>query len=47
MNQIRKITEFIQKFDYIVKVAKAVLAGFDTFNDELNKSIKPIKNEKQ
>ena len=44
MNKIKMMVEFIQKFDYVIKIAKAAIAGFDTFNNELNKS---IVNEKK
>lgn len=46
MNKIKNLVEFVQKFDYIIKIAKAALAGFDTFTSELNKEINPKKDEK-
>jgi len=45
MNKIKSLVEFVQKFDYVIKIAKAVLAGFDKFTEELNKEINPVKNE--
>ncbi len=46
MNKIKNLVEFVQKFDYIIKIAKAALAGFDKFTEELNKEISPSKSEK-
>ena len=46
MKQIKNIIEVINKFEYIVKIGKALFAGFDTFNEELNKTVKNDEKEK-
>lgn len=39
MKQIQAIVDGIKKIEFIVKIAKAVLVGFDAFNAELQKSV--------
>lgn len=39
MKQIQKILDIINQFDYVVKIAKAALAGYDAFNKELQNQL--------
>lgn len=39
MKQIQMIVDAIKKIEFVVKIARAFLAGFDTFNNELKKSL--------
>jgi hypothetical protein len=43
MKQIKSLVEFFQRFSYIVKIAKAALAGYEVFEAELAKSLEETK----